>query len=148
VILLEDLYQDDGKDYIKLKTEELIAEIQIPIPGPHSGGSYMKLRIRKSIDFALVSAAVNLSVKDGACEDVRVVLGSVGSAPIRVVKAEEVMKDKKLTDDVLEEGAELAYKDAKPVANIVDVTPSYRKEMARVMMRRAAKKAMARAALK
>lgn len=145
VIPLEDLYQDDGKDYMKLKPEELIAEVRIPTSGPHTGGSYQKLRLRKSIDFALVSAAVNLIIKDRVCEDIRIVLGSVGSAPIRVVKAEEVMRGKELTEDVIEQGAELAYKDAKPVSNIVDVSPSYRKEMVRVTMRRATKEAIARA---
>jgi 4-hydroxybenzoyl-CoA reductase subunit beta len=145
VIPVEELYQDNGKDYMKLKSEELIAEVQIPTPGPHTAGSYKKLRIRKSIDFALVSAAVNLSIKEGICEDIRVVLGSVGSAPIRVIKAEEAMRGKKLTEDVIEEGVELAYKDAKPVSNILDVSPSYRKEMVRVTMRRATKEAISRA---
>ncbi len=144
VIPVKDLYYDDGKDYMKLKNDELITEVQIPAPASNSGGSYMKLRIRKSIDFALSAAAVTLSLKDGLCEEARVVLGSVGSAPIRVVKAEEAMKGKKLTNDVIEEAANFAYKDAKPVANIVDVPPSYRKEMARVMTKRAVKEALSR----
>jgi CO/xanthine dehydrogenase FAD-binding subunit len=143
-IPIEDFYRDDGKDYLKLKAGEIISEIQIPNLGSGTGGSYQKLRTRKSVDFALVAASVNLKLRNGLCEDVRIVLGSVGTCPIRVGKAEGVLRGKKMTDDVIEEAAEFAYKDAKPVANIVNVPPSYRKEMARIMMMQAAKEALSR----
>jgi len=143
-IPIEDFYRDDGKDYLKLKVGEIVSEIQIPNSGVGTGGSYQKLRTRKSGDFALVAASVNLKLRNGLCEDVRIVLGSVGTCPIRVGKAEDMLRGKKMTDDVIEEAAEFAYKDAKPVANIVNVPPSYRKEMARIMMIQAAKEALSR----
>ena len=142
---MEDLYRDDGKDYLNIGPEEMIAEISIPHPKPHSGGSYKKLRGRKATDFAWASASVHITLNKGICEDIRIVLGSVGSSPIRVVKAEEAVKGKKVTDDLLEEAAELASKKAKPVANMVKVSPSYRKEMAGVMAMAAAREALARA---
>ncbi len=145
IIPLEDLYGDDGKDYLKLKAEEIITEAQIPNPRPSTGGSFQKLRMRKSFDFALVSASINLNLKNGLCEDIRIVLGSVGAHPIRVIKAEDVIRGKKITNDIIEDAAEFAYKDAKPVANIVNVPPSYRKDMARVMMIQATKEALSRA---
>jgi len=144
MIPLEDLYRDDGKDYLKLKVEEIISEIQIPNSGPGTGGSCQKLRTRTSVDFALVAASVNVKLRNGLCEDVRIVLGSVGTCPIRVVKAEDMLRGKKMTDDVIEEAAEFAYQDAKPVANIVNVPPSYRKEMARIMVIQATKEALSR----
>ena len=40
IIPVEELYNDDGKDYINLKAEEIITEVQIPTPSPNTGGSY------------------------------------------------------------------------------------------------------------
>ncbi len=143
-IPLENLYRDDGKDYLNLNADEMIVEIQIPNPKPHTGGSYQKARVRKATDFALASACVNIAVQNGICEDVRIVLGSLGSSPIRAVKAEEILKGARVTDDVIEEAAERAYKHAKPAANIVKAPPSYRKELARAMTVRAIREALSR----
>jgi 4-hydroxybenzoyl-CoA reductase subunit beta len=142
IIPVEELYNDDGKDYINLKAEEIITEVQIPTPSPNTGGSYKKLASRKSIDFPFAGAAVNLSLKDGLCEDIRVVLSAVGSSPVRVVKAEEVLRGKTITDELIEEASEFSSKEAKPFANVVGVTAPYRKAMARVMTKRATKEAL------
>lgn len=141
---IDELFRDDGKDYLNLKLEEMITEILIPNPRPHTGGSYQKVRARKATDFASASASVNITLRSGICEDIRIVLGSVGSSPLRVVRAEETLRGKKISEDLIEEAAEHAYKGAKPVANILDFPPSYRKEMARVMMIRATREALSR----
>lgn len=40
-----------------------------------SRGAYLKFRIRKAIDFAIVSVASLLILEDGICKDARIVLG-------------------------------------------------------------------------
>ncbi|MEW6663637.1 MAG: FAD binding domain-containing protein [Thermodesulfobacteriota bacterium] len=144
VVPIEGLYRDDGKGYLSLKAEEIITEVRIPNPEPCTGGSYRKFRVRKATDFALASASVVITLKDGLCKDVRVVLGSVGSRPIRVAKAEEVLRGNHITEGAIEEAADLACQVAKPVANIVSVPPSYRKEVARAMVAQATREALSR----
>lgn len=53
-----------------------------------------------------------------------------------------MLKGKKITDDLLEEASTLASKETKPVANVVSAFAPYRKDMARVMTKRAIKEAM------
>jgi len=64
------------------------------------------------------------------------VLTAVESAPVEAEKAEALLVGKKLTDDLIEEAAALAYRPAKPLDN-TDLTHSYRKKMAKVYVARA-----------
>ena len=66
-----------------LANDELITEIQIPVPPPKSRGVYLKLSPRKSMDLAVVGVAAFV-VRDGdTCKDVRIALGAVAPTPIR-----------------------------------------------------------------
>jgi len=144
VVPLEELYRADGKDYLALKRGEIVSEVRIPGAAPGTGGSYQKIRLHKSTDFAYVSAAVNLNIKEGVCEDIRIVLGSAASSPVRLFKAEGFLKGKKITGDLIEEAGAIAYQAAKPVGNMINAGPSYRKEAARVMVVQAINEALSR----
>lgn len=142
---VEDLFRNDGRDYLALKAQEMITEIIIPNPKLNTGGSYRKARPRKATDFASASAAVSIVLVDGICEDVRIVLGSVGTRPLRVHKAEEALTGKKITSDLVEEAASYARDAAKPVANILHVSPAYRRELAGALVKEATQEALSRA---
>jgi CO/xanthine dehydrogenase FAD-binding subunit len=64
------------------------------------------------------------------------VLNAVGPAPVRCREAQQALVGKPLTDDAIEEAADLASSTAKPLDN-TDFAPSYRKKMIRVHVRRA-----------
>jgi xanthine dehydrogenase YagS FAD-binding subunit len=67
---------------------ELLVAIDVP-PVPVAGRSvYLKVRDRASYEFALVSVAAALEVRDGAVADVRLALGGVGTKPWRARRAE------------------------------------------------------------
>ena len=81
-------------------------------------------------------AAALETAKDGTIEKARIVLTAVESAPVEADKAETLLIGKKLTEDVIEEAASVAYRPAKPLDN-TDLTHTYRKKMARVYVARA-----------
>jgi xanthine dehydrogenase YagS FAD-binding subunit len=67
---------------------ELITAIEVP-PLPIARSSlYLKVRDRQSYEFALVSVAAALDVRDGEIADVRLALGGVGTKPWRARRAE------------------------------------------------------------
>ncbi len=63
---------------------------------------------------------------------------------MRITSAEDALKGKKVTDDVISAAAEFAYKGAKPVDNMVKIQPSYRKDMAKEIVIDAIKEALSR----
>lgn len=143
VISLEGFFVHVGKTV--LKNDELLAEIQIPSQPDHAGASFLKLcRQQTSRDIALVNVAVRVMMSDGACEDARIVLGAVAPTPVRAKKAEMLLKGKTIDNSLIEEVAETASMEIKPISDI-RTTADYRKEMSNVLVRRALKQALDRA---
>jgi len=133
---VKSLYEHDGIDFLKKKREEILTEIHVPkVNGTRA--TYLKLRRRDSIDFPILGVAAALeTAKDGTIEKARIVLTAVESAPVEAERAEALLVGKKLSDDVIEEAAAVAYRPAKPLDN-TDLTHAYRKKMARVFVKRA-----------
>jgi len=135
-IPVKDLYRPDGIDFVTKKREEVLTAIHVPAPNGMRA-TYLKLRRRDSIDFPILGVAAALATaKDGTVTKARIVLTAVESAPVEAEKAEALLVGKKLTDDLIEEAAALAYRPAKPLDN-TDLTHSYRKKMAKVYVARA-----------
>src|SRR5215831_6469109 len=125
-----DLYLDDGIQHLNKKPDELLTEIHLP---PTNGwrATYWKLRRRGSFDFPVLGVAAWLhQAADGTVEDAKIVLGGVGSHPIESTASQDLIIGKKLTEDVVRQAAEAAYRPAKPLDN-TDFAMLWRKEMAR-----------------
>ena len=127
-MLLADLYQDDGIDYMLRRANEIVAEVVLPDPGKWRS-NYWKLRRRGSFDFPVISVAAALSLtKDNTIEQARMVLGAVSSQPLVCENVDEFLQGKKLSDEVIEEASILCGKAARPVKN-TDFAPSWRKKV-------------------
>jgi xanthine dehydrogenase YagS FAD-binding subunit len=71
-----------------LEHGELIAAIELPPLEVARNSVYLKFRDRQSYEFALVSVAAALEVRDGVVVEVRLALGGVGTKPWRARRAE------------------------------------------------------------
>ena len=97
-----------------LKPGELITGVSLaPLPAS-TRSHYFKIRDRASYEFALASAAVVVSQKDGRFERVRIAMGGIGTKPWRSLDAEKVLVGGPLTDDRLKAAADALLKDAHP----------------------------------
>jgi 4-hydroxybenzoyl-CoA reductase subunit beta len=128
-----------------LKFNEILSEIVIPVPQEHSACSYKKLRLRDTIDFPLLGVCVFLHLEErgGRCKDIHVVLGAVGSSPLVVEEATQLIRGKEITPKLIDEVSQIAWKAAHPVANTAS-SPKYRRDMVRVLTRNAIKGALNR----
>ncbi len=123
---LKDLYQDDGIHYLTRKKEEILTNIVLP-DANGSRSAYWKLRRRGSFDFPVLSVAatIQFDARD-SITDARIVLGAVASQPVFCATANEFLRGRRLTDEVIEEAAAACVKAAKPVKN-TDFAPHWRK---------------------
>lgn len=140
-IPVEDLFV--GVNRTVLEPGEIVTEVMLPSPAPQTGGAFLKL-VRTASDIAKVNVAVSLTVTDNTCREARIVLGSVAPTVIRATQAEEALRSSTLEPKVIEEVAQLATGEAKPITDLRS-TIEYRREMVRVLVRRAVKKALTRA---
>jgi CO/xanthine dehydrogenase FAD-binding subunit len=141
---LKDIYTQDGKNPHTIGPTEIVAGIQLPLPGKGSGSSYQKLRLRGAIDFPLLGAAVWVAMEGDTCREARIVLGAVSSGPVQVTEAENLLQGVALTEEVIEAVGEVARKASHPVANTIS-TPGYRKDMAAGFTAKALREAANRA---
>jgi len=82
-----------------------------------------------------VAVALRLE-EDGSCAEAHIVLGAVASQPVQASEAAAMLVGQKITPELVQEVAALAYRPAKPLDN-TDMALSYRKKMARVYVARA-----------
>jgi len=140
---LEDFFKGPGKT--ALQPGEILTSIFVPLPPPRSGASYQHISARGKVDISAVCVGAMVTLNPGgACEDVRIVLGAVAPVPMRAVKAEGILKGKKPTQDRIEQAAEQAMKESKPISDL-RASASYRKAMVRVLTKRALQEALQRA---
>ncbi len=126
-----------------LNPGELLTEIRVP-PPQRPGWSHIKFTPRSVEDFATVGVALTLSAKNGVCEDVRVGLNSVASTIIHARRAEEAVRGKTITDAALREMGEVAATEVDPMDDNRG-SAEYKREMVKVLVRRAAEEALGRA---
>ena len=141
-VALEEFFTGPGKTV--LGRGELLVGIDVPAPAPHTGKHYIKHGRRKAMELATVGVAVCLTLDKEVCKEVRISLGAVAPTPIRAKRAEEVLRNHSL-DSVIEKAAEAAMAESRPISNVRG-SAAYRKDMVRVLTRRALEEARRRAA--
>ena len=139
--------EEFSQDYLEvaLEPDEMLTEIQVPIPPPHTGTAYEKLMVMKG-DMGIVGAVVSITLSsgNGVCQDARIALSNAGSVPLRAREAEKRLIGKVVNDDLLIEAGEAASAKADPPSD-VHGSAEYRREMVKVFVRRVARKALERA---
>ncbi|MCB1742784.1 MAG: xanthine dehydrogenase family protein subunit M [Gammaproteobacteria bacterium] len=141
-IPLDELYQDYYET--ALEADELITEIRIPQQRTRAA-AYLKFLPRSAEDYATVAAAVSIEVDDasGVCSGCRIVLGSVGSTPIRSTAAETLLIGERPSTERFRAAAEAAARDTDPMTDTRG-SAEYKRAMAAVFTRRALTQALER----
>lgn len=100
---------------LRLEPYEILREIEIPYD-PESSQRFVKFTLRRAIDFAIVSVATNLKVKDSKIEDCKIVLGGVSYRPHRAYEMEDLLRGERLTHGLIEEAAKRLLSGVKPLS--------------------------------
>jgi 4-hydroxybenzoyl-CoA reductase subunit beta len=120
VIPVEDLYKDDGMEYLTKRPDEILTGLYLPADATadRCRSAFWKLRRRGSIDFAVLSAAVAVwTAPDGTVERARIYLGAVASRPVAAQESADFLIGKPLTEETIVQAAKLTRKVATPMDN-------------------------------
>jgi len=124
--------------------DELLVEIFVPAPGPHSGGCYIRHTPRRELDIAVVGVAAQVTIANGVCAKARIALAAVAPTPVRATAAEAALEGKALTPELIERAADLAGQAAKPISDQRG-SADFRRHLVRILTRRTLTTALARA---
>jgi len=133
---LSEFYVNDGIVRLHLAPNEIVTRVHLPESAAGWRGSYQKLRVRGSIDYPLAGVAVALKMKSGRVEDARVAITALNPAPFLVKDADAHLIGMAPSEEMAERIGQLAASTAKPLTTSA-LTPEYRREMARVLAKRA-----------
>jgi carbon-monoxide dehydrogenase medium subunit len=127
-----------------LAPDELLMELSVAAPGPHSGGHYLRHTPRRELDIAVVGVASQLTLTNGTCSKARIALASVAPTPVRALAAEQALVGQSLTPALIERAAALAVEAASPISDQRG-SVEYRRHLVRVLTRRTLTTALERA---
>jgi xanthine dehydrogenase YagS FAD-binding subunit len=128
IVPVKDFYTPLGN---VLQPGEMVTEIQIPKPLDKAKQTFLRLTLRKPVDFAIVSVASVITLEDGICKDASIALGAVAPVPLKAEKAEQIIKGKPLDARTAEEAADAAVAGAKPLS-----MNAYKIEETKVLVKR------------
>jgi carbon-monoxide dehydrogenase medium subunit len=152
-----------------LQQGEILTEISIPKPLPNTGSAYWKHQRRQALDLPILGVAVLISLDKATvtcsdilctaspistflhslegdevfCKEIRIALGVAAPTPMRAIKAERLLREQKISDELLEEVAETASKEAQP-RDTIRGEAWYRREMVKVFVKRMVMKSIER----
>ena len=100
---IEQFYVRPEKNVLRetiLGPQEMVVAVEIPSPAASSKGVFLKVKERQAFDFAVVSVAVNLTLKNNVVTDSRIAFGGIAPFPLRSTKAEAALKGKEVKESV------------------------------------------------
>ncbi len=133
-VAVEEIFVGPGETI--LESGELLTAIVIPERPECSAGSYRRMTPRAEMDIAFVGVGSWMALNDdGVVEDCRIALSAVAPTPIRAASAEDVLRGSPMTDARVEEAAEKAATEARPISDHRS-SAEYRLHVVRALTRR------------
>ena len=127
-----------------LEPADVLVEVHVPRAKKHSGGAYYKME-RKVGDYATAGVAVYLELDDdGVCREIGIGLTNVSAVPMRVERAEELLRGRKITEDLIEQAGAMAAEDCEPTSDLRG-SEAYKRSLVHTLTKRMMNKALERA---
>ncbi len=131
----EDFYRDHGARHTVLEPDELLSGLVIPCGNETGKTHFLKISRRQGIDFALGSIAAHLAGNGSTCHSARLVIGSLGSAPIVLEKTAQVLVEAGLSQESIQAAAEAARSELGVLTTLFS-SAGYKRDLAQVLVKR------------
>lgn len=121
-----------------IKADEILTRIVIDEPPAFTGGQYVKLMHRRSLEIAIVAIAARISLDGakGAISGAAIILSSVAPKAIHATAAEAVLIGEKPSKKLFEKAATVASGECTPIDDIRGGA-DYRCAMVEILTKRA-----------
>lgn len=125
-----------------LAAGEIVTHIEIPATAPRTGKAYIKHGRREQMELATVGVATHITLDEqGEIADAAVVMASVAPTPLRATRAEQLLRGRRPDAEVFAAAATAAGEAATPITDL-RASADYRRDMVRVLTRRALQQAL------
>ncbi len=115
-----------------LADDEILLYVEIPLPETGTAQHYEKFRIRRAIDFPIVSLAAVFRKEGEVIADASLVLNAVYPVPVQLKEVERFLIGRTPSEETAREAAALAVRDTIPLED-----NRYKINVTRALVRRA-----------
>jgi carbon-monoxide dehydrogenase medium subunit len=143
---LVELFEGPGQSTLDPQ-KELIVGFLLPTQVENQASAFKRLMRPQGVAIALLNCAVWLTRENEAIQDIRISIGPSGPVPRRMMAAEDFLRGKSPTEEILEETHQIILKQASFRTSRHRATLEYRQEMAGVLLRDTLRLAWERASL-
>ncbi len=133
-----------GPGQTSAASDELLTDVEIPLPPDATGSCYARLEYRRQMEIAVVGATAAVTLTGGKVERARVAITALAPTIRLVPEAETALLGSDGSDGAVRESAQAAARAAEPISD-VRASAEYRRAMAEVVARRVLTAALARA---
>jgi 4-hydroxybenzoyl-CoA reductase subunit beta len=135
-IAATDFFRDDGVTPTVLAFDEMLTSILLPEVNGNSYTTFVKVCMRKGLDFAMGNIAAFVSMNKKRPETVRLIIGSMTSVPVMLEKAAQVIKEAGFTETAIEEAAKSASSELGTLTNLF-TSAGYKRQLAAALVKQA-----------
>lgn len=119
-----------------LHDDEMITSIKIKDDSINKNGCFIKLGLRQAMAISIATVALILEVEKDKVADVRIAMGSIAPTPLRLIKVEEFLKNKKINNELIEEAIQKVREEVNPI-NDIRASAEYRRYISGILFKRA-----------
>lgn len=136
LISIKDFYNNNGFQHTALEPEEMVTSIVIPVGDEQSYKVFIKSSSRKGLDFSIGNIAVVAKGNRRKCTSLKLVVGSMTSAPLFLDKAAQVVMQSGLNEKSIEQAAETARSELGTVTNLF-TSAGYKRDLTQALVKKA-----------
>lgn len=114
---------------------KLLLEVRLPLTSSDWRPAFERIA-RLPSDQAIVNVAAVLRCDHGVCKDVRLAAGGIDKTPLRLTRAERLLRGSRLSEADITKAIGVQMKEVAPPSDILG-SSEYRSEMLGVLLRRA-----------
>lgn len=114
-----------------MRPDEMLVDISFPAMKPTARGTFIKLALRRAQAVSIIDVALILDLKMDSVQSASITLGAVAPTIIHAAEAEQFLRGRQLSNEVIEEAARLTMDASQPIDDIRG-SAAYRREMVRV----------------
>ncbi len=140
---LEELFLGPGVSSVD-STAEVVTAVRFPALGENQGSAFERIAKRKALALPILNAAVVVTLNPArdAFQDARIALAPVAPTPFRARGAEEGLRGAPVVPESIEKALEAALQESHPRTSLLRASREYRREMIKVLLRRAINRAV------
>lgn len=141
-----ELFLGPGKSAVDPR-RQMVTAIRFPAAEPGQGSAWERIGRRPGLVLPIVNCGVcvGLAGEGGALAWTRIALGPMAPVPFRAREAEAFLVGKMADEETLARAAEIAAGEARPRTNPLRASQEYRREVLKVLVRRALARAVSQA---